>query len=374
MIGCALVSGSVAFAATDKAGAAKELDAIEHRIRGLEKDIRKAASARPTAGKALRQAEVAESEARRALDDVRGELARGRVRERELRAELTRAEAELAGHRQSVERQVRLAYVAGREEWLRLALAEGDPLALSRKVAYYGYITRQRGELLQQVEAEVSALETTTAALGEQLTALDELVRRREARVREVTAARVVRAEAVKTLKRDLDTRQAKLGRLRNEARALERLMARLARESSRKPARQPSAVPDTAPPQQVRDLPLAGRMVARYGQPRADGLLRWDGVMLAAPAGTSVRSVQPGRVVYADWLPGLGQLVVVDHGRGLMSLYGHNQEVLKKVGDTVRQGEVIARVGDSGGQGSPGLYFEVRRNGKPVNPQAWVR
>lgn len=373
MIVCALVPGSAAFAANDKAGAAKELDAIERRIRGLEKDIRKAASAKPTAGKALRQAEVAESEARRALDDVRGELARGRSRERELRAEMGRAEAELAGHRESVERQVRLAYVAGREEWLRLALTEREPLALSRKVAYYGYITRQRGQLLQQVEAEVNVLETTTAALREQLAALDELVRRREARVREVSAARVVRAEAVKTLDRDLGTRQAKLGRLRGEARALERLMARLARES-RKPSRQPSPVPDTAPPQQVRDLPLAGRMVARYGQPRADGLLRWDGVVLAAAAGTDVRAVQPGRVVYADWLPGLGQLVVVDHGRGLMSLYGHNQELVKKVGATVRQGEVIARVGDSGGQGTPGLYFEMRRNGKPVNPQSWVR
>jgi murein hydrolase activator len=114
--------------------------------------------------------------------------------------------------------------------------------------------------------------------------------------------------------------------------------------------------------------------MVARFGQPRADGLLRWDGMVLAAPAGTEVRAVRGGRVVYADWLPGLGQLVVVDHGKGLMSLYGHNQDLLKKTGETVRQGEVISRVGDSGGQGTPGLYFEVRRNGKPINPGEWVR
>jgi septal ring factor EnvC (AmiA/AmiB activator) len=124
----------------------------------------------------------------------------------------------------------------------------------------------------------------------------------------------------------------------------------------------------------QLRDLPLRGRTVARFGQPRAEGLLRWDGLMLAAPAGTDVRAVRGGRVVYADWLPGMGLLLVLDHGKGFMSLYGHNQDLLKQVGQAVGQGEVISRVGDSGGQGSPGLYFEVRRNGKPIDPRAWVR
>ncbi|MCK6371945.1 MAG: peptidoglycan DD-metalloendopeptidase family protein, partial [Gammaproteobacteria bacterium] len=92
------------------------------------------------------------------------------------------------------------------------------------------------------------------------------------------------------------------------------------------------------------------------------------------APAGTEVRAVRAGRVVYADWLPGMGQLVVVDHGKGYMSLYGHNQELLRKTGQQVQQGELLARVGDSGGQSSPGLYFELRRNGKPIDPRGWIK
>ena len=110
--------------------------------------------------------------------------------------------------------------------------------------------------------------------------------------------------------------------------------------------------------------------LVARYGEARAEGLLRWDGLLIAAPAGTDVRAVRGGKVVYAGWLPGMGQLVVLDHGGGLMSLYGHNQDVLKKTGSAVSRGDVIARVGDSGGQGSPGLYFEVHELLEP----SWLR
>lgn len=361
---------------------ARELDAVKERIRGLEKEIARAAAARPTAGKALQQAEAIEADARTALRDVRRQLEEGRARERALRAGMARAEAELADHRRALEAQLRLAHAAGRQEWLRLALSQQDPVALSRRVVYYGYITKQRSALFADVEGEIAALEATAAALKAELEALADLDRRREARVREVTAARQVRAQALQTIDRDLGSRREKLKRLQREARGLEQLMARLERESraaaaAAKPPPAPGSggLPDTTGPAlKVNGLPLQGRAVARFGQPRADGLLRWDGMVLAAPAGTEVRAVRPGRIVYADWLPGMGQLIVIDHGKGLMSLYGHNQELLRQVGQGVRQGEVVSRVGDSGGQGTPGLYFEVRRNGKPVNPAPFMK
>ena len=368
----ALVS-AVGGAAGQQAQTARELDAIQGRIRGLEQDISRAAVARPTAGKALQQAEVVEADARQDLQSIRSQQAEGRTREKTLRMEMARAEVELANHQAMLERQLRLAYITGREEWLRLALTQQDPMVLSRRVVYYGYITRQRSALLEQVQGEIVVLGAAATELSAQLAALADIGRRQEARVREVAAARRVRAKAVETLERDLGSSQQKLSRLRREARALEQLMARLARESQA-PARraQPHATP--GPAQQVKDLPLRGHAVATFGQPRADGLLRWDGMVLAAPGGTELRAVRAGRVVYADWLPGMGQLLVLDHGKGYMSLYGHNQQLLKTAGQDVRQGEVVARVGDSGGQGNPGLYFEVRRDGKPVNPAAWVR
>ncbi|MCC7257652.1 MAG: peptidoglycan DD-metalloendopeptidase family protein [Gammaproteobacteria bacterium] len=374
----ALLASATA-AAAGRTQTERELAAVQERIRSLQQEISRDAARKPTAGKALKQAEVAESEARAQLREVRRQLAQGRERERELRAEIARTETDLAGQRGMLERQLRLAWVTGREEWLRLALTQQDPVALSRRVVYYGYVTRERSVLMEQVRNRLATLAATAAELERELAALADLGRRQEARVREVSAARQARARAVRTLARDLGSRQQKLTRLRREARSLQDLMTRLARESRPAPRRpaeapRPGSGPALPAGREIRELPLHGRTVASFGQPRADGLLRWDGLVLAAPAGTEVRAVRAGRVVYADWLPGMGQLLVVDHGGGYMSLYGHNQELLKAAGQDVRQGEAIARVGDSGGQGSPGLYFEVRRNGKPVDPRGWVR
>ena len=371
---CLAMPDGAVQAATDKAKAARELDAIQGRIRTLEKEISRAASAKPTAGNALRKAERAEADARTELRNIRRQLTEGRAHERRLRSQIAQAQADIDSHRTALEGQLRLAYVSGREEWLRLALGQQDPVALSRRLVYYGYITRQRSGLLEQVQQRIGELEAAAAELAEQLAVLASLDRKQEAHVQEVATARAVRARALQTLERDLGTRQQRLGRLKREARTVEQLMARLAREARARPRPATPPAPAPGPAQQVKDLPLRGRAVARFGQPRAEGLLRWDGMVLAAPAGTEVRAVRAGRVVYADWLPGMGQLVVVDHGRGLMSLYGHNQQLLKAAGQDVRQGEAIARVGDSGGQGTPGLYFEVRRNGKPINPKDWVR
>jgi septal ring factor EnvC (AmiA/AmiB activator) len=118
---------------------------------------------------------------------------------------------------------------------------------------------------------------------------------------------------------------------------------------------------------------PVQGRLAGDFGQPRGAGPVKWNGVLLEAAAGTPVRAIHRGRVAFADWLQGLGLLVIVDHGGGYMSLYGHNEALLKESGDWVEPGEPIAQVGDTGGQARPGLYFEIRLNGEPVNPNAWM-
>ena len=118
---------------------------------------------------------------------------------------------------------------------------------------------------------------------------------------------------------------------------------------------------------------PVAGTLLSDFGQPRVGGQLKWNGVVLAAPRGREVRSVYHGRVVFADWLAGMGLLVIVDHGEGYMTLYGYNETILKNAGDWVAPGDVIATVGDSGGQAQAGLYFEIRRGTQPLNPRRWV-
>ena len=114
--------------------------------------------------------------------------------------------------------------------------------------------------------------------------------------------------------------------------------------------------------------------MLARFGQPRAGGSMRWQGMMIGTDRGARVRAPFAGRVVYADWLPGMGLMIVLDHGGGYLSLYGHNEEVFRSVGDAVAAGDVIGAVGDSGGHNQPALYFEVRRGREPVNPENWLQ
>ena len=118
---------------------------------------------------------------------------------------------------------------------------------------------------------------------------------------------------------------------------------------------------------------PVQGKLVARFGEIRAGGL-KWDGVLVAAERGSPVKAVYQGRVVYADWLPGLGLLAIVDHGDGYLSLYGHNDRLYKAVGERVAAGEAVAAAGDSGGRTRPELYFEIRRSGKPVDPRPWFK
>ena len=118
---------------------------------------------------------------------------------------------------------------------------------------------------------------------------------------------------------------------------------------------------------------PVKGRVLAKYGQLRAGGPLKWQGLVIGAERGTQVRAPYHGRVVYADWLPGLGLLIVLDHGGGYMSLYGHNEQVYRRVGDRVAPGDALAAVGEAAGLGRPGLYLEIRKGKQTLDPQEWL-
>ena len=180
------------------------------------------------------------------------------------------------------------------------------------------------------------------------------------------------RTKAVAAINSDIRTRGGQLERLQSQARSLEKLIADLRKALESAPvARQAPFEPLKGklpwPVQQ-------GRVLARFGQPRAGGSLRWQGMLIGTERGARVRAPYAGRVVYADWLPGMGLMIVLDHGGGYLSLYGHNEELFRKVGESVSGGDVIGSVGDSGGHNQPALYFEVRRGRQPVNPENWLQ
>lgn len=353
-------------------GTRADLEKTRDRIRSLEAQRRDEARERAGLEKRLREAEQSAAEARRSLAAAQRDL-------RAVREELARLSREIAAARQQLERQraslaaqLRAAWMRGPAAPLRLLLSPDDPDAAGQRVVWLGYVARGQQALVQEIDATVAKLAAQEAEVATREEELAGLEAARRARVAELEAARRERQVVLASLDRAAASREAQLRKLESQAAALEAVLRRLERAASATPGDRTPA-PDGKPLPPGR-WPVSGTLLAEFGKPRAGGQLRWDGVLIAAPAGTEVRAARDGRVVYADWLPGLGLLLVIDHGRGFLSLYGHNQDLLKGVGSTVTRGETVALVGDTGGQRRPALYFEVRRNGKPQDPRAWVR
>jgi murein hydrolase activator len=236
--------------------------------------------------------------------------------------------------------------------------------------AYYSYFGRARAEQIDRINATLASIEELDGELAAEDERLAGLEEQRKAELGKLDAARAQRGKVLASLQAESKERAQNLERMKREQGALEKLLRDLKRAMERFP-------PDTATAfgRQRGKLawPVQGRLVARFGEIRAGGL-RWDGVMVAAERGAPVKAVAQGRVVYADWLPGLGLLTIVDHGEGYLSLYGHNDRLYKAVGERVSAGESLAAAGDSGGRARPELYFEIRKAGKPVDPRPWFR
>lgn len=345
----------------------REIRAEIDRVRG---QVRRDAAERERLARRLRDAEQSVAAARAERDRLRAERDERARRRAELAEERRKREADLEAERRALSAQMRAAYMIGREEPLKLLLNQRDPARAGRMFAYYGYFGRARAGQIVRIEDHVARIEELDAELEAEQARLADLETRQRSEVARAEEARVARGEVLAALNAEARSRTASLDRLRREQAALEKLVRELRRALQKFPS------DSRSPFGRMRGQlawPVGGRIAARFGQTRAGGL-RWEGVLVAAERGAPVRAVYRGRVVYADWLAGLGLLVIVDHGGGYLSLYGHNDQIYRKVGETVAAGDSVAAVGDTGGRTSPELYFEIRRGGRPVDPQPWFR
>ncbi len=355
----------------DPALAQRELKKLQQRIKQLESELDKELSARGDLETSLRDAERAERQSRQALASLDTQLDTARKELESLQAAAAQRAKELREEQAELARQLRYAYVRGRDEWLRLLLSNEDPVATSRQMIYYSYISRARGDLLAAVRSSLLALQTARAAAAEQAESLKELQARQAKRAEGLAESRRERARLLASLNKKISGDQERIAAAQAEAKQLSELVAELMRALADLPINDQG---EFAARRGEMEWPVQGRMRHSFGQRRADGQLKWLGALLAAAPGTEVRAVHPGRVVFANWLQGLGLLAVVDHGEGYLTLYGHNQELLKSVGAWVTAGEVLARAGDTGGQAEAGLYFEIRRRGQPIDPRPWMK
>ena len=347
-----------------------ELKALKSEIERVASQVRSDKAAKDRLTRELRTTEMSVSEVRRSLDELRDDRAEHARKRAALAEDKRRRQADLAREREALAGQLRAAYLIGSEEPLKLLLNQKDPARAGRMFAYYSYFGRARAEQIGRINtnlAQIEQLDRDVAAEDEQLAAVEA---RRKAELGKLDNARAQRGKVLASLQTESRERAESLERMKREQGALEKLLRELKAAIQRFP-------PDTNTAfGRLRGKlawPVDGRLVARFGETRS-GSVKWDGVLVAAERGAPVRAVYQGRVVYADWLPGLGLLTIVDHGDGYLSLYGHNDRLYKAAGERVSAGEPLAAAGDSGGRARPELYFEIRKGGKPVDPRPWFK
>lgn len=306
---------------------------------------------------ALRSTEQKHKAANNRLGTLRQELA-------DIRSRLDQQRRLLAG-------QMRAAYALGQQPQLKLMLNQKVPAEMGRAMVYFDYLNRSRNREIETYLAsilQVQALETEVESTAKQLA---QLAAEQKTRKLQLDTSRQSRKTLLEHLNQDIEQQQLAIQDLEGSRNRIEKLLMSLGELMADIPA---SAGNEQAFGALKGKLPwpVRGGFDAEFGDSRSQGGLKWNGVLIQASYGSPVRVISSGRVEFADWLQGFGFITIVNHNDGYMSLYGHNQALYKKSGDWVEAGATIATVGDSGGHQSSGLYFEIRYQGKPVNPRQW--
>lgn len=395
--------------ADEKADAQKQLEAARSDVAELKKLLEQLQQEKSGVQKDLRKTETEMGELEKQVKELQEGLKNGEEEIRRLDQEKKKLHDARLEQQRLIGIQARAAYQSGRQEYLKLLLNQQNPEKFSRTLTYYDYLSEARMEQLATFNETLRQLANVEQDIVNQQNLLLEHKGALDARTEQLAQARKERQLALGKLNQEYSARDHKLkarqqeqAQLARVLKTIEETLARQAREaeqarqraliaareqqrSSTAAASSPSSGPlvsagsgHDGPFAQARGKlpwPVDGRLVARYGTPRgADARTKWDGVLIGASAGSQVRAVHGGRVVFADWLRGAGLLVILDHGNGYLSLYGHNQSLLRDAGDLVNAGEPIATVGTSGGQDTPALYFAIRQQGRPSDPAQWCR
>ncbi len=360
--------------AKSEAEAKAELAKVRERIRRITENVQDDLARRDSVAAELREADKSVAGARSRLDEVRDARAQSEKRREALRAEQARTEALLASERDALAAQLRSAYVAGREEQLRVLLNAGDPATLGRMLGYYSYFGRARAANIAMIDEQMTRLDELDQELAAEEAQLAQLEQRRRQEVGALDSARERREKALGALQMRIASRNTELRELRTNAAALERLVEKLRAaidEFDAGAVAGPAGRGGFAAARGKLPWPARGKVLASYGDARPGGL-KWNGLLIETSPGANVRAPYHGRVVYADWLSGLGQLVILDHGGGFISLYANNDRIRTQVGQRVAPGDVLAT--SSAGGLRPELYFEIRRGSRPVDPRPWLR
>lgn len=379
--------------------AAKQADLRELRakIEELRKEISSAEGSRAEVADQLKDSERAISQLQRELRELGDDKTQLQAALRQFRQQSQTLEAQLATQQAQLERLLYGQYLRGSPGSLRLLLNGDDPNQLARDLHYLGAIARARSDMLAEIDATLRKKQALAENARERASALAAVEEKQKVRHDKLLAQREQKKTTLSRISQQIAAQKKEVGSLRRDERRMTQLIDRLskliakrakaARESSRRslekpPPRGAPALDNEKLPQALAGsftrlrgklrLPVQGSVTNRFGANRQEGST-WKGLFIRSAAGNEVKAIAAGHVVFAEWMRGFGNLLIVDHGDAYLSIYGNNEALLKNVGDAVNGGDTVATVGNSGGNPETGLYFEIRHQGQPVDPLKWA-
>ncbi len=390
-----------------------ELDALKQRLQTLQQDFRTTQTHRQEAADELRESERAISSGLRQIRQLDTERQRTQSDLQTLTQQADSAAESIRQQQARLVRSLKGAYQRGQGDALKLILNGADPNQTARDLRYLARLSRAQHDSIEVLRADLARLAELQLAASQKKSDLTELQTARETEQQKLLADKNAREQVMQKLSVQIQQQRREISSLKRDERSLTQLVERLnrlmaqqaareaaerAREAARLAQKKQGGEKDTTgagrkavarntetpvafhtdrPFSGLKGslrLPVAGELMNRFGAPREDGGVSWKGLFIRANQGTVVKAIAAGQIVFAEWLRGFGNLVIVDHGEGYMSLYSNNESLYKQVGDRVQPGDAIATVGNSGGQPDTGLYFEMRHQSRPVNPLIWVK
>jgi septal ring factor EnvC (AmiA/AmiB activator) len=404
-----LLSHSPFVYATKKAEQPKQnLSDVQERIEALKKELDTSQEAHKDAADALKESEFAISEANKKLFEINQKQQQNKKTLSQLKSDSISTNQALTQQQKLLSNQLYQQYIHGQQSYIQMIFQSENPSEIARDLHYYSYVAKARASLINQMQGNLNKISKLNDETANALKEVAELKQKQVDEKRALESQKQEKSKVVHSLSQQIATQRNEIKKLTRDEKRLSELVERLARiippirkKVPHKPeptttTKTNEAAEKNKPPTEVlanntepsREftganfaslrgklrLPVRGDVTNRFGSSREDSGILWKGLFIKANEGAEVKSVASGRVVFADWLRGFGNLIILDHGDGYMSLYGNNQAVLKQVGDSVNAGDVIASVGNSGGNEANGLYYELRSQSRPFDPLSWSR
>lgn len=389
------------FAAKKIDVAKEDLSDIQEKIQALKKELDSNQEAHKDATDALKSSETAISSANKKLRDINQKQKQNKNALNSLKKQSLNLNENLSQQQQQLSHLLRQQYMYGGQTYSQLILQNKNPSAIARNVKYFSYIAKEHAKVIDGMQTNLVKVKKLNNQTATTLQEVANLKAKQEAEKKELEQQKQEKSKIVKTLSKQISAQRNEINKLKRDEKSLSNLVERLAKiipktmlKKTKKATKKKQDKIDDGSDEKIASneatptdaysgsnfaalkgklhLPVRGDVTNRFGAAREDTGVTWKGLFIKAAEGNDVKTVADGRVVFADWMRGFGNMIIVDHGSGYMSLYGNNQAVLKQVGEEVNAGDAIASVGNSGGNESNGLYYELRRQSKPFDPMSW--